>query len=199
MSPADIADQLGKTNLCVCPDFLNHRTLREIQLDFESLKKTGIFKPAGTGQGIDHKVRDHIRRDTVHWIEPDARHPVQSLLWTKLEDLKTAFNRSLYLGISSIEGHYASFPKGGFYKRHLDCFQRNDDRVVSVIIYLNRDWKSSDGGRLRVYDQESYTDVDPVGGTLVCFMSRETEHEVMPSSVDRLSFAGWFKVKGAGS
>jgi SM-20-related protein len=48
---------------------------------------------------------------------------------------------------------------------------------------------------LRVYDATSHTDVSPVGGTLACFLSRESEHEVLESHGERFSVAGWFKVR----
>ena len=67
------------------------------------------------------------------------------------------------------------------------------------MLYLNRDWKPEDGGRLRIYGETSHTDIDPVGGTLVCFMSRESEHEVLESFAGRCSFTGWFKVNRSAS
>lgn len=58
---------------------------------------------------------------------------------------------------------------------------------------------AADGGRLRVYGGGSHVDVDPGGGTLVCFLSEEKEHEVLPSHAPRISFAGWFKRAAATS
>lgn len=87
--------------------------------------------------------------------------------------------------------------KGAFYRRHLDRFHKDDSRLVSFVLYLNQDWKAADGGRLRIYQEDSHTDIDPVRGTMVCFMSRESEHEVMESFASRYSFTGWFKVDPA--
>ena len=152
------------------------------------------MRTAGTGQGREHDTGGLIRRDRIHWLDRDAPNAAQTAIWDKLDVLKQALNRTLFLGLQVFEGHYAAYPAGGFYKRHLDCFRANDDRMVSLIVYLNHDWIAADGGRLRVYDSDSHTDVDPVGGTMSCFMSRESEHEVMESHRDRFSIAGWFKV-----
>jgi SM-20-related protein len=50
-------------------------------------------------------------------------------------------------------------------------------------------------GELRIYDGDAHTDVDPIGGTMACFLSRVSEHEVMESHTERFSLAGWFKVR----
>ena len=147
-----------------------------------------------------HKgVQDSVRKDEIYWLErlgPVAdSSAVQAMLWQKLDSLKQALNRSLYLGLTDFEGHYAIYPEGGFYRRHIDCFNNDNARVVSLILYLNPDWRPEHGGKLRIHertDPAGSIDVDPVGGTLACFLSRETEHEVLESHQPRRSFTGWF-------
>jgi SM-20-related protein len=154
----------------------------------------GSFHRAGTGQGSGRQVRDLVRNDEIHWFDRTTANPVQTALWEKLDSLKVAFNRVLYLGLNDFEGHYAVYPVGGFYRRHLDSFQQDGARKVSVILYLNQNWQRADGGELRVYKKDgTYVEVNPIGGTLVCFMSQESEHEVMPSFRVRSSFVGWYK------
>ena len=65
------------------------------------------------------------------------------------------------------------------------------------MLYLNDDWQASDGGELVVYDehsQEVLHRVLPSAGTLVCFLSEEFPHEVLPAHRDRMSIAGWFRI-----
>jgi SM-20-related protein len=188
-----IAERLERTGLCICPDFISQQSLRETRADFDAIQKSGAFCRAGVGQG-DKQVHDLVRRDETHWLDRAAGNAVQSALFKKLDSLKVAFNHTLYLGLDVLEGHYAAYPDGGFYGRHLDCFHQDDTRVVSLVLYLNQDWKPGDGGQLRIYNKdESHVDVVPVGGTMVCFMSRESEHEVLSCHGPRFSFAGWFK------
>ena len=115
------------------------------------------------------------------------------MLWIQLDSLKQALNRTLFLGLVAFEGHYALYERGGFYVKHRDSFAQDDARVVSLILYLNSDWKAADGGKLRIYRSDSWVDVEPVGGTLVCFFSQESEHQVLRSHASRISLAGWFK------
>ena len=96
--------------------------------------------------------------------------------------------------MNDFEGHYTFYPEGGFYARHLDRFHKDNGRVVSFILYLNSSWQPEHGGYLRIYSSDnSYQDVPPKAGTLVCFLSAEVEHEVLPSFSPRYSFTGWFR------
>jgi SM-20-related protein len=196
MTSKSIAADLGKTGLCICPGFLSPKALANTADDFDELRAR--FAPAGIGRGETHNGNAQVRNDETYWLDRQIKNRAQNFLWRKLDLLQRAFNRSLFLGLSDFSGHYASYPEGGFYKRHKDCFHNNSDRVVSLVLYLNRDWKTEDGGRLRVYASmadggESFTDVDPVGGTMVCFMSSESEHEVLQNHRPRASLTGWFK------
>ncbi|MGZ3693944.1 MAG: 2OG-Fe(II) oxygenase [Bdellovibrionota bacterium] len=184
--------ELKTTGLGSWPNFLSPNLLSTICGDFERNKDDGNFVRAETGQGAGRSLQD-LRRDETHWLSREEQNPAQAELWGKIDSLQTALNRSFFLGIQEFEGHYASYPAGGFYRRHRDSFAHDNSRIVSLVIYLNQAWQESDGGRLRVYDEASFTDIDPVGGNMVCFFSRESEHEVLESFSGRSSIAGWFK------
>lgn len=107
-------------------------------------------------------------------------------------------NRSLYLGLVDFEGHFAVYPKGGFYKAHLDRHRETSDRIVSVILYLNADWKPGDGGELKLWitpgnKEGDFIIIEPRMGTLVCFLSEDFWHEVLPAEKTRASITGWFR------
>lgn len=196
-----IAQRLGLSGLCVYPDFLSKTQLCEVSADHQKNCDLNLFERAGTGQGQEREVRNQVRRDEIHWLERATQTSAQEILWSQLDALKQALNRTLFLGLKDFEGHYATYPPGGFYKRHLDRFKNdnaaNSSRMVSIVVYLNKDWQPQDGGKLRVYDSQpdsvSHTDVNPQGGSLVCFLSGESEHEVLLSHTTRRSFVGWFK------
>ncbi|MGZ3721908.1 MAG: 2OG-Fe(II) oxygenase [Bdellovibrionales bacterium] len=194
VTPLAIAKKLNGTGICICPDFFSLRQLNTTRDDLNSIHKSGAFKTAGTGHGIGKDTGGRIRRDEIHWLDRDTQNSAQALLWRKVDSLKVAFNRTLFLGLQNFEGHYAVYPKDGFYARHLDCFRDEGDRVISFILYLNQNWRESDGGRLRIHGEHgAHTDVDPEGGTMVCFMSADSEHEVLLNHAPRFSFSGWFK------
>ena len=188
-----IAQELGSTGICVFPDFASGEFLNELRSDLKALRQNGQFEAAGVGKGANHQVLGSVRLNELCWLDRHSPTPTQVKLWNRLDELKTAINRTLFLGIHDFEGHYAIYPPGGFYQRHLDTFSQDPSRIVSFVLYLNENWKPEDGGALRIYQGESHVDVRPMGGNLACFLSQEIEHEVMTSHAERLSFTGWFK------
>ncbi|MBE9608012.1 2OG-Fe(II) oxygenase [Chitinilyticum piscinae] len=151
------------------------------------------FHRASIGRAAGQNVRDDIRRDAVLWI--DNQDPELGFVMQRFADYQQQLNRELYLGLNELELHFAAYPAGGFYQRHLDQHRQQDTRVVTVVLYLNPpDWQSDDGGQLRLYlDDGSHHDVQPAGGTLVTFLSNRFEHEVIPARRERLSLTGWYR------
>ena len=102
------------------------------------------------------------------------------------------------MGILHLEFHYAIYPEGTFYKRHLDTFQNDDRRKLSMVCYLNDDsWDKANGGELVIYPESSKeVIIYPLPGRLVIFESQILEHEVRPVLNDmRLSITGWLKTR----
>jgi SM-20-related protein len=100
-------------------------------------------------------------------------------------------NQTLFLSLKDYEVHMTIYPTGSFYKRHLDQFKKDDHRKLSIICYLNTDWKETEGGQLRMHLSKETKDVFPLAGRLVCFRSDQIEHEVLPATRERLSLTGW--------
>lgn len=194
MTPlSEIAEQLGQRGIIVCLDFLAPEQWREVRRDLLELHAAGQFRRAGVGHGATWGVRDEVRRDEIFWLDPNRSSNPQSFLWSQFEALQTAFNRTLFMGLKDFQAHYAVYPEGGFYDRHLDASISASRRRVSLILYLNDSWREGDGGELRIHQTNStYLDIAPKAGTLVCFLSQEIEHEVLPSYKKRLSCTGWY-------
>lgn len=197
MHSKSIAKTLGEKGFCVSPGFLSPKLLADSLADLSAIRDLGRFQRAGIGQGAARRTRPQIRNDETFWLERERANATQTRMWRKIDLLKAAFNRTLFLGLRDFEGHYAVYSEGGFYERHRDSFRQDSARMVSFVLYLNSDWKPSDGGRLRIFMQqgsgdETHVDIDPIGGTLVCFLSRELEHEVLVSHRPRFSLTGWF-------
>ena len=152
----------------------------------------GQLELAGIGRGIAKVVHSGIRGDKIQWLEADQHVAVDRYL-ALMEQLRVAINQTLFLGLDEFESHFALYPPGAFYKKHLDCFRDEDRRVVTCVAYLNEQWLPEQGGELRMYlDNKRCHDVVPQAGTLVVFMSANWPHEVLPSTRDRLSITGWF-------
>jgi len=158
----------------------------------------GEFHLARVGRGAHRAERPDIRGDRIAWLDEQALSPPERTLWTSLDALRIALNRRAFLGLFSLEAHYAIYPVGAFYARHRDRFRDDDARVLSWALYLNDGWTAADGGALRVHvDAHEARDVPPEGGTLACFLSDRVEHEVLPATRTRLSIAGWFRRRGS--
>ena len=107
--------------------------------------------------------------------------------------LQQYLNRTLFMGLSYYESHFAIYDEGDFYEKHLDAFKNSNHRVLTSIYYLN---SMNEGGELMIYDEENklLQRVEPKEDRLVMFLSDKFPHEVLNTKVKRYSIAGWFRV-----
>lgn len=193
-----IAEGIYSQSYVVIDDFVDEifrKALFDEQTDF--LEK-GKFRKAAIGTGEQKQIRPEIRSDEVLWMEADNLSLLQSEYWNRVEQIKQMLNRRCYLGLKSFEGHFARYPIGSFYKRHLDQFHQVPYREVTVILYVNDTWSEEDEGALRMYipqedGSEKIEDYLPLPGRLVVFLSGEIPHEVLPTKKERNSITGWLK------
>jgi SM-20-related protein len=155
----------------------------------------GDFDAARIGGAPSLQRREDIRGDSTCWITPPLWAAEQSLL-EELERLRLQLNRESLLGLFELELHYAWYPPGTGYERHVDQPQGRMQRLVSLVLYLNEDWTPEAGGELRIFDAaDGHRDIAPVAGRLVCFLTPGREHAVLPTQRDRLSVSGWFRTR----
>jgi SM-20-related protein len=192
-----IADEVAAQGYAVIPEFLSVTEVAELASDLRTLQQSGEMRGAGVGK--DAEVTNNVRGDFIHWLEESLVSPAQQVYLQRLEKLRLALNQTLYLGLFQFEGHFASYPPGAFYRKHLDQFQHDSQRALSCVLYLNGPWQEEDGGQLRMYldeeDETVYRDIQPQGGTLVTFLSARYWHEVLPAKRERLSITGWFRTR----
>ena len=193
-----ISQEIYSNSYVVVDNFVDEAFRKALLKEQTDLLNQGQFKKAAVGKGDQKQVRAEIRSDEVLWMDPTALSSLQVVFWEKIEELKQVLNRRCFLGLKSFEGHFARYPIGSFYKRHLDQFHAVPHRIVTVILYLNDSWTEADGGQLRMYfpqedGSERIEDVLPVGGRLVVFLSEEIPHEVMPTQKERISITGWLR------
>jgi SM-20-related protein len=186
-----IADELAEYGYAIADHFLSQQEVDAI-LAMEDFKN-GIakFKQAGIGQNRSLQINEAIRGDYIQWLDKNTAPPPARVYLDRLNRLIGFLNQSLYLSLKDFEVHMTIYPVGSFYKRHLDQFKKDDHRKLSVICYLNPDWKEEQGGQLRMFLPDRAIEVLPVSGRLICFRSDQIEHEVLPASRERLSLTGW--------
>lgn len=156
------------------------------------------FHDAAIGREREQILNGFVRRDEIRWIDGDTAAERDWLAWTG--ELRAYLNQRLFLGLFSYESHFAHYPPGAFYKRHVDAFRGEANRILTTVCYLNPDWGSEDGGELLLYPESGASPlarVLPCLGTLAVFLSEEFPHEVRPARRDRYSIAGWFRVNAS--
>ncbi|MBT2785369.1 MULTISPECIES: 2OG-Fe(II) oxygenase [unclassified Halomonas] len=150
---------------------------------------------AGIGRGQQHLLRKDIRGDAIHWL--DRESAAQKRYLDAMSELQQALNHALFLGLFEYEAHFAHYPPGAFYQRHLDSFRGRANRVISTVGYLTPNWPSDGGGEMVIYHPDDPSQevarVVPEAGTFACFLSETIPHEVLPTRCQRTSIAGWFR------
>ncbi|AEV65553.1 2OG-Fe(II) oxygenase [Pseudomonas ogarae] len=191
-----IVDDLAERGWSQQNLFLPEALTRALAAECRQRAAEGELAPAAVGRGPFSEIREGIRGDHIQWIESGQAQACDHYLGL-MDSLREAMNRGLFLGLEDFESHFALYPPGAFYLRHVDRFRDDDRRMVSAVLYLNDDWLPEHGGQLRMYlDENLEQDVVPIGGCLVVFLSGDIPHEVLPATRDRLSLTGWFRRRG---
>lgn len=192
---ASLIDTLVAQRWAVMPNFLSPALVSALRDELVSHARRDELQSAKIGKGGQHIRRKDIRGDDILWLNGSSEG--QQRFLDLMDLLRQGLNRDLYLGLESLECHFAIYTPGTGYQKHLDSFQNNNYRRVTIVAYLNADWQPGDGGELCIYDKDEavLAMVEPRVGTLVCFMSEDFPHEVVATTAERYSIAGWFKVR----
>ncbi len=159
------------------------------------------FKKAAVGQASQEQIIEEVRGDYILWLDENALDEVEKIYLNKMNDLIAYINRTCYLGLQEGEFHYANYPPGTRYQRHLDVFHKDTRRTLSVVFYLNENnWTPANGGELVMYlqdenNQEREEVIFAIPGRLVIFDSKKIPHEVKLVNKPRYSITGWLKTR----
>ena len=195
-----ISDLLDK-GYTIADDFFSEEEVAFLRDSLLKKYEEDNFKKAAIGNRTNELIIKSIRGDFILWIDESKMDETEAIFFNKVNDLVRYLNRTCFLGILHKEFHYALYPEGTFYKRHLDTFQNDDRRKLSFVFYLNdKTWKGENGGELVLYLQENNLEVPktvhPLPGRVVIFESQQIEHEVKPVlKSQRLSITGWLKTR----
>lgn len=188
--------QLASGSWCHLPQVIDVETVSLCNQWIDEQAKRGNFTSAGIGRGEGFQQNHQIRGDKILWLNDNDHIEQLQPLISCINLVMETLNRELFTGLQSFEGHFALYPAGTYYKRHLDSFRDDDSRSITFILYLNRQWRQEDGGQLLLDLNDGHQmKIPPLSGTVVMFDSRKFAHEVLPATVERRSFTGWFKVQ----
>lgn len=194
---AYICEQLTITGYCVVSDFLPELVINALYLEASSDVRLN-FKQAAIGREQLQQVNTSVRSDSIAWINGQSES--QCLFLKLMENLRIEINRRLFMGLFDYESHYAHYGPGDFYKRHVDAFKGNSNRLLSSVVYLNADWVNADEGELLMFHDEQVSPfliVEPIFNQCIIFLSEQFPHEVRAAKRDRYSIAGWFRTNNS--
>jgi len=189
-----IVNEVYEQRYSVLDNFISEPEISQLVQKINLLSENKQLKQAGIGKNAEHLTSTDIRSDFIYWLDEND-NDLQSLFFDFINELMLALNRRFYLGLNNYEFHLAFYPPGSFYKKHRDAFKRDDARKITVILYLNQNWRKENGGELVLYKEDGTSrTIEPIGGRLLVFES-ELEHEVLLSNANRYSITGWIKNK----
>ena len=162
----------------------------------KTLHHQGAFKNAEIGQKTQKNYDNTIRSDQICWLDSLEENEAIQCYLQRMDELIHLLNKSLFLSLTDFETHFAVYPAGSFYIKHLDQFLGTKSRKISCVYYLNQHWQPSYGGALKLYNphDELIQEVFPLGNRFICFNS-ELPHEVAIAKHPRYSIAGWMKTR----
>jgi SM-20-related protein len=189
-----IAQQLTQQSIAVVDDAFDSDMLTSLREEAMNDYMEGEFHAARIGKGIEKQRIQEVRSDRVKWHERSQASEALERYWSWIDTLRMHLSEYFRVHMERTEMHFAVYPKGAFYAPHYDQFRETSNRVFSVILYLNPSWQAGDGGELRVIrDDGSTEEFAPLHGRLICFRSDVVLHEVLETSVPRISLTGWMR------
>lgn len=182
-------DELSSQDYVVIDQFLPPELCTLLESFF--LSHLPSFTEAGVGASGNNALRSEVRGDKTFWLDRNRDAELASF-WALLEETLYIFNRYCFLSLPGYEFHLAQYPPGTQYKTHLDQLNNRNNRMISMVLYLNKNWKKGDGGELELFpDTGSSLIVEPVEARCVMFKSAEVPHRVILSHKSRNSLTGW--------
>ncbi|WP_018144577.1 MULTISPECIES: 2OG-Fe(II) oxygenase [unclassified Thioalkalivibrio] len=188
-------DALAHEHRLVWPDFLPQEIVDALREEVYALRDAAQLAQARIGRAGERHRDRATRGDWIHWL--DGASPAQQAFMARLDEIRLQASRALIPGLFETESHFALYPPGTHYARHVDAFQAGNCRRLSLVFYLNRHWRERDGGQLAIYDSEGreIRRIQPRAGTLVMFLSQTVPHAVLPTRRWRASIASWMRIR----
>ncbi|MBO6794130.1 MAG: 2OG-Fe(II) oxygenase [Balneolaceae bacterium] len=183
-------DLLATDDYVIIDDGISIELFETILQFFVRMEENDQLVKAGIGRLDKLMVKSEIRGDFIHWLDSEIDTDL-NLFFLLMDELKDNLKKFCYLSLSDSEFHIAKYPIGSHYHKHLDQFNERSNRQISVLLYLNKNWKNGDGGELKIYSKNGATLIEPLARRIVLFKSAELEHEVLTTHVARYSLTGW--------
>ncbi len=146
------------------------------------------MRAAGVAGG---QIRPDVRGDHLAWLDGVPSEAAPYLAWR--EAIRVRLHEGAWLRLDAGETQVACYPPGRGYARHVDAPRGSTARRVTVILYLNDEWRPEDGGALVAHLDAGPRVVTPLLGRAVLFLSDRVPHEVLPSRRERWAVTTWMR------
>ena len=197
-----IIDDLSNQKYSISDFFFSTEETKQLREAIIRKENKKDFHQAAVGSSVNEQIIKSIRGDKIRWIDEENKTETEEIFFSKINDFIDYLNLTCYMGIEESEFHYAIYPEGTFYQKHVDAFKNDDRRTLSIVLYLNdEEWKDEFGGQLTLYLEddnkaEKELDILPLAGRLAVFDSKTIPHEVKTVNRPRYSITGWLKTRG---
>jgi SM-20-related protein len=175
--------------------FFHEEELSQLLQAAEKKWDQGDFRSAQIGRSGLQKINQEIRSDSTCWV--DEKTLKVDFFWRKMSLIQRTLNQHFFLGIQNFEAHFARYESGQRYDRHIDQSPLKSalhgERLITFIVYLNKNWRASDAGELCIYQDSQEALIAPTWGKVILFKSDAISHSVQASHGLRWSLTGWFR------
>lgn len=145
--------------------------------------------------------KSNVREIELHTADDDLRAKLPALVGLEqdrgLAAMLSVYIPQLTLTKQALKAQHI-VGKGACYPIHVDSDPTVDERIVTAILYLNKDWDlNRDGGALRVYpirnfrEKSKCLDIEPVDGRIVLLSTTEMHHRVLKTLSPRYAVTLW--------
>lgn len=190
-------DELSANDFFVADEAMSDSFYQSVMAYFHRLEENEVLKRAGIGTDSDFQIQTSIRGDLIYWLDEEKDTELAPFFAWR-DELISRLRRYCFLSLSDSEFHLAKYPAGTHYERHIDQFGHRNNRQITILLYLNNEWKAGDGGELKIYRKSGDILIEPIAKRLLVFKSDTIEHEVLTTNIPRYSLTGWLLHKPAG-
>lgn len=200
--------QLVENNFAILDNCMDPAEARLLRDEVRKLYTDGRMTDGKIGTNVAGNLgefRPEMRTDKMVWMEGNEpfvekylkRHILRADIFSQKLNLmcQSLAPEHSWEGFSRCKIMATCYPEGGkHYVAHYDNPNRNG-RKVTIILYLNEEWKKGDGGVLRAKTKGIQADVAPLFNRLFVFWSdRRVPHEVLPTAKgkDRFAITIWY-------
>ena len=168
----------------------------ELRMHAGRLWEARAFEAGEFGLDLAGGQQPEVRGDSICWVQPGS--DLEKLAFFEwIAAFRDVLNERFNLGVRSQEFHFARYPEGRGYRKHLDQHRGRNFRKISIVLYLNPGWDTTRGGELCLYQPtDPETEIArfaPVNARLAVFVSGLVPHAVLPCRDTRWSVAGWLR------